>query len=371
MSSVLLLSNGPGELWGWARPLVPELTARGHRTTIAILPCPFASGSERRIAETLGAQEILGPAGTLATVRSMLGGRMRADVVVQLGGDLLWGRLAAWRAGAPLLCYSYGRKKGLERCRAVFTAYPSMAEAMGGAVVIGDLVAEGLGPEEEAPAPGAEGSPVVAFFPGSRDAYRSFAEDFIAEVADLLRGQFPDLSARVVLSPFAPEGDEARWRERGLFVVRGGGREAVRGVDLAVTQPGTNTLDLTCCAVPFMVMVPFAILRDLPVSGLAGMVAAIPWIGPWLKERELRRRSRHVTYLAWPNRIVGRSVVDEYFGDITASDAAERIGRRLRDERWLAGTREALREIGRLAPAGAAKRLADEIERVVRRDDQG
>ena len=247
MSSVLLLSNGPGELWGWARPLVPELTARGHRTTIAILPCPFASGSERRIAETLGAQEILGPAGTLATVRSMLGGRMRADVVVQLGGDLLWGRLAAWRAGAPLLCYSYGRKKGLERCRAVFTAYHSMAEAMSGAVVIGDLVAEGLGPEEEAPAPGAEGSPVVAFFPGSRDAYRSFAEDFIAEVADLLRGQFPSLSARVVLSPFAPEGDEARWRERGLLVVRGGGREAVRGVDLAVTQPGTNTLDLTCC----------------------------------------------------------------------------------------------------------------------------
>lgn len=211
---------------------------------------------------------------------------------------------------------------------------------------------------------------MVAFFPGSRVAYRSFAEDFIAEVTDLLRGQFPDLSVRIVLSPFAPEGDELRWQERGLMAVRGGGREALRGVDLAMTQPGTNTLDLTCCSVPFMVMVPFAVLRDLPVSGLAGMIAAIPWIGPRLKECELRRRSRRVTYLAWPNRIAGRSVVDEYFGDITASEAADWIGRRLRDGVWLAETREALREIGRRAPAGAARRLTDEIERVVRGDDQ-
>jgi hypothetical protein len=46
--------------------------------------------------------------------------------------------------------------------------------------------------------------------------------------------------------------------------VRGGSKESLRGVDFAVTQPGTNTLELMHCSVPFLApfrFLPFAIFR--------------------------------------------------------------------------------------------------------------
>jgi lipid-A-disaccharide synthase len=366
MTSALLLTNGPGELWGWVRPLAAELASRKWEVAVAILPCPFSTGMERPVAERMGPFKVLGPQGPLKTAVSMVRSPLNPDVVVQLGGDLLWGRLAAWRAKCPLLCYSYGKKNGLHRCAGVFTAYPSMAEAIGGASVVGDLVQDAMelsGGPRISPDEG-QGN-TVAFFPGSRRSYRPFAVRFFQEVLRELRGEFPDLAARIVLSPFAPEGEEYDWRAMGLQPVRGGGREALRGVDLAITQPGTNTLELMYCAVPFLVMVPFDVLRDIPVSGLAGMVASIPWLGPKLKEKELRRRSRRITFLAWPNRIAKEGVVDEFFGDFTSGEAAERIASRLRDREWLVRTKEKLLATAEAAPKGAARRVADEMEKVV------
>lgn len=69
--SITLLTNGPGELWGWVRPFAAELLRRGWEVSLRILPCQFASGEERRIALSLGISDVSGPDGSARTVLSL------------------------------------------------------------------------------------------------------------------------------------------------------------------------------------------------------------------------------------------------------------------------------------------------------------
>ena len=125
-----------------------ELRKRGHSVSLWLLPCQFASGGERTVASRLGVDKLEGPSGSAWTWRAL--GQEKTDCVLQLGGDLLFGRRIAQRSGAPLICYAYGFKKGMEHAAQVFTAYPSMADGINAnsktvsARPIGDLVKDAL-----------------------------------------------------------------------------------------------------------------------------------------------------------------------------------------------------------------------------------
>ena len=382
----VLLTNGPGELWGWVRPFAAELLHRRWDVSLRILPCQFASGEERRIALSLGIPDVSGPESSFRTAISLRnfgkgGNGAPPDAVVQLGGDLLWGRMLAASARAPLFCYSYGRKNGMERCTAFFTAYREMAESIassgegqalqrtGRILVAGDLAAEL--PDASVRAPDREDDiagegPRVAFFPGSREHIREYAVPLIRETAAELRESFPSLDARIILSPFASPGEEEAFHRSGdLTPVRGGSKESLRGVDFAVTQPGTNTLELMHCSVPFLVAVPFSSLRHIPLPGVAGALAKIPLVGPALREAVLKAKGRRTGFLAWPNRLAGREVVDEMIGEISARDVAGRVEKRLLDEEYLSRTKKTLAALSSSAPRNAAAFMADHIERML------
>ena len=53
---LVLVSNGPGELYTWVRPVLAELRRQApeRRVSISLIPCQFASGHETKIAETFG-----------------------------------------------------------------------------------------------------------------------------------------------------------------------------------------------------------------------------------------------------------------------------------------------------------------------------
>ena len=364
MRKLTLLTNGPGELWGWVRPLLNELGNREISATIALLPCQFACGEEERIAETLGARRVLPPPSSLRGLGRLVGEARDTDCIVQLGGDLLWGRMLSRLGGVPLLCYAYGKKRGMGRCSGIYTAFPAMAEGIPGAVAVGDLVADNLGLQKELPALPTEKGPLVAFLPGSRENIRIFALPFLKRMKDVLVKEFPAMVPRILLSPFARTDEEHLWKEAGFYPVRGGEEVAFSGVDFAVTQPGTNTLELLHRGIPFLTLVPFSALNNVPLSGLSGMAVSLPFIGPSLRNRMLRARGRKAGFLAWPNRLAGREVVDEMIGDFTPEEAASRAAGRLRDQSWLADTKKALAALSLFAPQGAARRLSDEIERM-------
>jgi lipid-A-disaccharide synthase len=400
---VSLLTNSPGELWGWARPVVAELRKRGHSVSLWLLPCQFASGYERMAASRLGVDKLEGcgawKSGMLMSGLRTWGAlsREKTDGVLQLGGDLLFGRRLAKSAKASLLCYAYGFQKGMERAQ-VFTAYPGMAADMSAKIgartkagarshasrshasqshasqsferrarAVGDLVKDALALEKEPfkwnddRGGGADGARLL-LFPGSRPAIRRLALPWLEEVVRRLQDIVPTVQVGTLFSPFVPESEFPIWRDAGLNPMRGGAGTAMKSADYALTQPGTNNLEMMHCGLPALIVAPMEFLKVVPVGGLGGFLSGVPLLGPRLKEWGIRRKlSRYGDFISWPNRIANRAVMDELTGDVTPEDAARHIARAMRDKEKLRRVRGELLALS--GDGGAASRLCDALER--------
>ncbi|HOC82079.1 MAG: lipid-A-disaccharide synthase [Synergistales bacterium] len=365
MKRVLLLANGPGELWCWARPMIPALGERGFDVSLRLLPCQYASGNEKDIAGGMVKGGVDPPMSVFAALAGKKG--IGYDAILQLGGDLLFGLAFSARNRAPLFCYTYGPKPLLNRCDEVFSAFEGTCQ-FGGAVrdkllIVGDLVADALAMDGNGFRWTPGGGPRIVLFPGSRRVIRSAALPFIRDLAGRIRERLPRSETVVALSPFSEPGEEEKWRSLGLRAVASPTGSILKGADLAVTQPGTNTLELAYSLVPGIVAVPFAFLRQVPLPGLLGLLGSLPVAGPALKERILRGRSGERGFLAWPNRIAGREILPEMVGDISAVEVADRAVALLGDEDGLRGIRTGLEGIPR--SPGAAGRIAARISGLV------
>ena len=363
---VALLTNGPGELWGWARPVIAELRKREHSVSLWLLPCQFASGYERAVASGLGADKLEGPCSSAWMWHALA--QEKTDCVLQLGGDLLFGRRIAERAGAPLLCYAYGFKKGMKYAR-VFTAYQGMAESIGDNLnapiqIIGDLVKDSLALEigkETDEITERSKAPHVLLFPGSRPAIRNLSLKWFAKITRHVRARILDVQFTTMFSPFVPENELPIWENAGLNPVRNGTGAIMRGSDYALTQPGTNTLEMMHCGLPALVAIPFDFLNAAPIGGLAKLISRVPLAGTALKKWKLRQSmERNGGFVSWPNRIAERAVLDEAIGNLTPYDLAERIMDSLKNEKKLSRVRGELLELS--GEAGAAARLCDAVE---------
>jgi lipid-A-disaccharide synthase len=355
-----------------------ELRRREHSVSLWLLPCQFASGYERTAASRLGVDKLEGPSNSAGTWRAL--GQEKTDCALQLGGDLLFGRRIAKCSGAPLLCYAYGFKKGMEHAQ-VFTAYAGMATAIdskrGGSAfplrVIGDLVKDSLSLETgtfkwDSESPDSKNSrgrpPRLLFFPGSRPAIRRLSLGWLTAIAERLKILIPEVRIGTLFSPFAQESEFPLWAEAGLNPLKVGAGSAMKSADYALTQPGTNTLEMMHCGLPALVAAPTDFLKVIPVGGLGGYVTGIPLIGTRIKERAIRGNlKRYNGFISWPNRIANRMILDEAAGKLTPQDLANRVAAALRDEAKLSRVHNELLALS--GENGAVVKLCDAVERAV------
>ena len=361
---VSILTNGPGELWGWVRPVAVELRLMGHSVSLWLLPCPFASGHEREAASAFGTDKLEGPLSAVQTWRELA--LEETDVVLQLGGDLMFGSRLAASAKVPLICYAYGPQKGMENVK-TFTAWPKTAANMPGAVPIGDLVKDALALDvKQSPKgfgwPEIAGSPRLLLFPGSRPAIRNAALSWLSEVVERLKADFPRLRVATLFSPFVPEIEIAGWQNAGLNPRRAGAGVAMPEADYAITLPGTNTIEMMHCGLPALVLAPVEFLKHVPVSGLKGFAVSLPFIGPKIRMAAARRIiSRRKGFLSWPNLLAGRELMDELYGDVTPSEVAYKTAQALGDPEYLRKKKTALLELSG-PESGAAKKLCEILQ---------
>ena len=130
---------------------------------------------------------------------------------------------------------------------------------------------------------------------------------------------------------------------------------------MALTQPGTNTLELLHCATPGLVVVPDEFFDKIPLGGVAGLAKSLPGLGSFLRRRALDRwRGK---FLSWPNRLARREILWEAVGAVTSESLARRVRELWTDEvgreKMTRSLRELAEEIG--PGAGAADRLAERI----------
>ncbi|MFP5504503.1 MAG: lipid-A-disaccharide synthase, partial [Candidatus Sericytochromatia bacterium] len=95
---ILIVSNGPGELASWVRPVVRQFGRDfpEARLTVALVPCPYASGEEAATVTAWGERvRVWQPA---ETMRLVLSGRApealsESGAVLFLGGDQVFAAL--------------------------------------------------------------------------------------------------------------------------------------------------------------------------------------------------------------------------------------------------------------------------------------
>jgi lipid-A-disaccharide synthase len=387
---VVLVSNGPGELHTWLRPTLravraadPDLPVR-----IVLVPCQFASGRETDIAADFGADAVVSPGTYLRTVPA---GRAPAELgaerglVLQLGGNVALAAALARRLDHPLHRYAFtaGGHRDLER---LYVPDPATARrarrsgtSRGRIEVVGNLVADAF--EEVAPA-APRGDPHVLVLPGSRDGFaRPLIPLFLAVVDRLARAR-PDARfvwpvsgllredtvrdgiagvEKDVLGGIAGRRAGAAVRTPGgatLHMVGEDERYAqMRAADLAITIPGTNTLELGIAGVPSLVVLPMNAPELIPLEGVGHWLGLVPGVGRHLKRWAVRAFVEGLDQpVSLPNRISGEPLFEEVAGIVDAGDLAARADALLADPGDLVRRRERLRAT--MPAPGAAERLA-------------
>jgi len=361
MAQVVLVSNGPGELYTWVGPVVRELRRAlpDARVAVSLVPCQFAAGNEPEVARSFGPDHVATPGEYL---RALAAGSVPAGLadagagpgaVVGLGGSPGAPVTMARRLGFPAFRYSFEPywHSGLEllllpdervRERALRRGSPGAALR-----VVGNLVADAVEAAEPAPD---RGDPHVLVFAGSRDQFALHLIPFMIALVDRLARDLPGarfvwpvsrmLRARTVEAGIAGEASAtlhgvAGRREGDVVHTPGGARielvaeeeryAHMRAADLAVTIPGTNTLELGVAGVPALVLLPLNRPELIPLEGAGHWLGLVPLVGRYLKRYAVRLFVEGLAVpVSLPNRITGEDLMVEVAGRVHPDAVAER-----------------------------------------------
>ena len=368
----MLVSNGPGELSTWVRPLAERLHAmqplrpRSQEAPgslqLVLVPCPNATGQEHEVARSWGLFERVIPARRfwwLLLRPRRHGVWPRQGVVVFLGGDQFWTVLLSARLGYRHLTYAewvarwprWNDRVALMGSAASSRLTPRWR---GRAEVVGDLMAD-LPEQARLSGPLAQGVPWVALLPGSKRAKLQVGMPFLLATADRLARLQPDVrfllpvapttSPRELLAygsgsnPLAPSylSGEPQLEDSGsgelllrtpagtpIYLETGHPAHGpLSQCALALTTVGANTAELGALGVPMIVLVPTQHLHVMQAwDGGLGILARLPVLRRLLGVALTAWRMRHRGFLAWPNISAGRLVVPERVGAITPEEIA-------------------------------------------------
>lgn len=386
---LVITVNGPGEVSGWLTPLTTELRARYPDLSIFVflLPCVFASGREAEVIMGLGTVD--GVATVRQTWRYVLTGRLPEglhvgvpSLVFHLGGEVPLSRIIAWRLDAKVQAYREGFLPLKGRVEKVF--YTGLLHQPDDpSLIVGEMMVDAAEMRRKAAPARDPARKLAALFPGSRDYLAAPLLPYYAAIVDRLAPRHPQVDWVIARSDYLtleflrnlPQPpDDAPWpfsrltfHQEGArlwFVTQGGtridiapGREVVALADVALTIPGTNTGEIAAFGTPMVVAIPTYREDIVPMPGIFGHIARIPWIGPALRRQGIKAIVAHARHLALPNRRAGRRIVPEFMGRGIDGQITEAL------DGFLGGDTTALRQEIRatMGKAGAAQRLAQEI----------
>ncbi len=402
-AAIVLVSNGPGELTTWVRPLAQHLYRRlglgsaGRQAACALhlvlVPCPNGSGTEHRAAAAWGLFERTLPARrfwSLLLRPQRFGPWPRQGVVVFLGGDQFWSVLLSARLGYRHLTYAEWVARWPRWNDRIAAMGPRAAARLPSrwrsrCTVVGDLMADlSEGARSDAPLPPGRW---VALLPGSKPAKLQVGVPFLLDTADRLTALQPDCRFLLPLAPTigvegllrhaSPANPIAAAYRGGLPTVSQEGDVLITAAGtridlerrspahtslsqccLALTTVGANTAELAALGVPMMVLVPTQHLGVMQAwDGLAGLLARLPLLRPLLGTLLSLWRLRQRGFLAAPNIAAGRLVVPERVGAITPAQIAAEAADWLASPALLGAMRDDLAQLrGR---PGAVASLAD------------
>ena len=130
----------------------------------------------------------------------------------------------------------------------------------------------------------------------------------------------------------------------------------MKNADLALTIPGTNTLELGIAGVPSIICLPLQKMELIPIENPLRYLEHLPIIGKPLKRKLVEAYLSRFSYFSLPNMIADEAIQLELRGDLTVgqiSAAALQLLERPSERQRIKARLEAT-----MPKAGTAQRLA-------------
>ncbi|NET37871.1 MAG: lipid-A-disaccharide synthase [Cyanothece sp. SIO1E1] len=411
---ILILSNGPGELATWVRPVVKELRQQlgtnqeQIRISVVLSPCPNASGREAEIAKSYPEVDRVQAAEHFWSF--LLWGKTVEDwdwrdrgVVVFLGGDQFFPVIIGRRLRYRTVVYAEWEARwhgqvdyfGVMKANLLDAVAPQYAHKFS---VVGDLMADAAQLTDPSQTPVSEllglqpETELIGLLPGSKAAKLAQGLPLalaIAERIHQIRPQTrfvipvaPTLDLRTLAgfanaqkNPILPwvEGATAELvsttqqqdipvlrTQSGLQVAlwtRSPAYDLLAQCCLCLTTVGANTAELGSLAVPMIVLLPTQQLDAMRSwDGLPGLLATLPGVGSTFAKLINWFVLRQINLLAWPNIWAKAPIVPELVGKLQPQPVAEFALDFLNHPEKLADMSRKLRHVR--GEPGAAQKLA-------------
>ncbi|MDZ7962799.1 MAG: lipid-A-disaccharide synthase [Aulosira sp. DedQUE10] len=411
---ILILSNGPGEVTTWVRPVVKALRQQlGDdrsvvRISVVLSPCPNASGKEAAIA--LSYPEVDRVQGAEHFWQFLLWGKTFENwdwrsrgVVVFLGGDQFFPVVIGKKLGYSKVIYaewdarwySFIDSFGVMTPKVTERVPPKYAHKF---TVVGDLMLEASSHSSPTQEKG-QITELIGILPGSKAAKLEQGVPLTLAIAEYIHAKRPQTKFVIPVAPtldlqtlasfadsqnnpfvetfgfsgaslLVPEDSQHKpvlktasgltvelWQETPAY-------KLLSQCSICLTTVGANTAELGALGVPMIVLLPTQQLDAMRSwDGLPGLLANLPGLGStfakvinWLF---LRRKG----LLAWPNIWAQSEIVPELVGQLQAPEIGEMVLDLLTHPEKLEQMQLKLRNVR--GEAGAAQKLANLVTEAI------
>ena len=409
-AAVVIVSNGPGELATWVKPVLDYLIKQksksinlnipNYKLVLSLVPCPNATGKEYTVASDWQILDLIIPAKNflkLLIKPSLFGSWPRNGVVVFLGGDQFWNVLLAKRLGYKSITYA----EWIARWPRWNLHIAAMNEEVRNIIpkkfkkkcqVIGDLMADvknNLSPIHEI-----NDKKWIAILPGSKKAKLSIGIPFFLEVADRIKECGDNINLMIPIAPTTDLEDFIFFQsaknpitkyyssniksikkiENSIFnyvletckntkifiLQQNSNHNILSQCKLALTTVGANTAELAAINLPMIVVLPTQHLNAMNawdgIFGIIGRIKLLNRIQTFIIKRWYLKNNK---FLAWPNIKANKQIIPERVGIITPKDISDEAIYLLNEKNLL--VEQKLNLLKMRGKKGAVKKLSNLI----------
>ncbi len=409
-AAVVIVSNGPGELATWVKPVLDYLIKQksksinlnipNYKLVLSLVPCPNATGKEYTVASDWQILDLIIPAKNflkLLIKPSLFGSWPRNGVVVFLGGDQFWNVLLAKRLGYESITYA----EWIARWPRWNLHIAAMNEEVRNIIpkkfkkkcqVIGDLMADvknNLSPIHEI-----NDKKWIAILPGSKKAKLSIGIPFFLEVADRVKECGDNINLMIPIAPTTDLEDFIFFQsaknpitkyyssniksikkiENSIFnyvletckntkifiLQQNSNHNILSQCKLALTTVGANTAELAAINLPMIVVLPTQHLNAMNawdgIFGIIGRIKLLNRIQTFIIKRWYLKNNK---FLAWPNIKANKQIIPERVGIITPKDISDEAIYLLNEKNLL--VEQKLNLLKMRGKKGAVKKLSNLI----------
>jgi lipid-A-disaccharide synthase len=400
---ILILSNGPGEVTTWVRPVVKALREQlGNdreqlRISVVLSPCLNATGKEVDIVKSYS--EVDRVQAEADFWKFLLWGKTAENwewrtqgVVIFLGGDQIFPVIIGKKLGYKTVVYAEWDARWHQWIDRFAIMQPKIAQTVSSKyahkfTVVGDLMLEAANNANFS-----ANNKLIGILPGSKAAKLTQGVPLMLAIAEHIYSQKPQTKFFIPVAPtldlqtlanFAnPEknpyiktfgfsganivtnSNPTLKTNKGLtieLIQKSPAYDILSQSSLCLTTVGANTAELGALAVPMVVLLPTQQLDAMRSwDGLPGILANLPGIGTSFAKLINWWFLRRKGLLAWPNIWAQEEIVPELVGKLEASEVAAMVLDWLENPEKLASIRAKLCQTR--GESGAAQKLVNLVK---------